>query len=422
MDADRPWPFAARVGFRRFACYFTLYLLQFPLLLPGISSAWDALRKLVLPWVGRTVFSTGPVPVAVQSGSGDTLADYLLMFLFAVLSLVGAAVWTLRRDAKSHPRVAAWLLLLMRYFLAMALMIYGLAKVFMSQMPPPDAFRLTQTFGDLSPMGLLWAFTGASRPYEIFGGLAELIPGVLLIFRRSALLGALLAVPVLVNVVLLNFSYDVPVKLFSTHLLVMSIALLAPQARRLYGLVWANTVVQPAHVAPLVTDGRLLTLGKVVQGIMMVLVLAAGATMAVGSRKQPVAAAEDGAWRIASFDGPIGRGQWESLVIDRRRVRFKRSLDDALWLTLARVDSTSFRMASPNNAGVGGTSKRLDLVGELRGARMGADIVRREADTMLVRGVQGNDSVRAVLVRRDLSKMELVSRGFHWIQEYPRNR
>ena len=85
----------------------------------------------------------------------------------------------------------------------------------------------------MSPMGILWSFMGASRSHTIFGGWLELIPAVLLVFRRTAMLGALLASAVLTNIVMLNFSYDVPVKLFSLELLAYAIAIALPQAFRL---------------------------------------------------------------------------------------------------------------------------------------------------------------------------------------------
>jgi hypothetical protein len=46
----------------------------------------------------------------------------------------------------------------------------------------------------------------------------------------TLLLGALLVAATTTNVLLLNLSYDVPVKLYSVHLLVMALFLAAPMA------------------------------------------------------------------------------------------------------------------------------------------------------------------------------------------------
>ncbi len=72
--------------------------------------------------------------------------------------------------------------------------------------------------GDLSPMRLAWLFIGYSVPYEIFGGLLETVSGLLLSFRRTQLLGSLMTLATIGNVVMINFCYDIPVKLFSSQL------------------------------------------------------------------------------------------------------------------------------------------------------------------------------------------------------------
>jgi hypothetical protein len=73
---------------------------------------------------------------------------------------------------------------------------YGAAKVISSQFPPPTLDRLMQPYGDSSPMGLLWTFMGASEPYTMFVGFAEMISGILLFPRKTSTLGALMSVGV----------------------------------------------------------------------------------------------------------------------------------------------------------------------------------------------------------------------------------
>ena len=95
-------------------------------------------------------------------------------------------------------------------------------------------------------MGLLWTFMGASPAYTIFAGACEMVGGLLLIPRRTTLLGALVCMGVLGNVVMLNFCYDVPVKLFSSHLFLLALFLAAPDLRRLADLLVFNRRVEPA--------------------------------------------------------------------------------------------------------------------------------------------------------------------------------
>ncbi|MEZ4450837.1 MAG: hypothetical protein R3B09_15255 [Nannocystaceae bacterium] len=86
-------------------------------------------------------------------------------------------------------------------------------------------------------MELLWGFMGHSWVYSGFTGLAEVVGAVLLLWRRTTALGALLLVGVLANVALLNFCYDVQVKLYSCHYLALALILAAPAVRPLIDLL-----------------------------------------------------------------------------------------------------------------------------------------------------------------------------------------
>src|SRR5687767_3454342 len=91
-DGNAAWPLAGRFAFRWFAAYFVLYCLPFPIgMLPGPLSApagwWQRATDSVLPWLGRTVFGLPTVNTGFPTGSGDTLANYMTSFLFAMVAL-----------------------------------------------------------------------------------------------------------------------------------------------------------------------------------------------------------------------------------------------------------------------------------------------------------------------------------------------
>ena len=132
------------------------------------------------------------------------------------MALAATLVWSLADYKRAHyHRLYLGLRVLVRLALGTALIVYGAGKVIPSQFPPLALHRLVQPFGDASPMGLLWSFMGASTPYTIFSGVAEMLGGLLLFFPRTTTLGALVSIGVMSHVVALNFCYDVPVKLFS---------------------------------------------------------------------------------------------------------------------------------------------------------------------------------------------------------------
>ena len=159
------------------------------------------------------------------------------------------------RDERTD-QVTAWLRFLLRFTLATALIVYGMSKVIPNQMPAPRPTMLLQRLGELPPMRLLWTYMGASAPYQMFTGMAELLGGVLLLVLRTTLFGALVAFADMTMVLMLNLCYDVPVKINSFHYWIMAVILIAPDARRLLDALVLNRTVEPATPAPLFERGR----------------------------------------------------------------------------------------------------------------------------------------------------------------------
>jgi len=76
-----------------------------------------------------------------------------------------------------------------------------------------------------------------------------------LIFRRTALLGALLTAVSMSNVVLYNFCFDVSVKQYAAHLLLITLVLLAPDIGPLFNFLLHRPI--PSHRAETVPSTRL---------------------------------------------------------------------------------------------------------------------------------------------------------------------
>src|ERR1700721_2964258 len=122
-------------------------------------------------------------------------AASLLAFCFLVVAAAAAAVWSVvDRKRENYATLYKWFRVFLRFALASELLAYGMAKVIPLQMPFPYLPKLVEPFGNFSPMGVLWASIGASPAYEIFAGCAETLAGVLLIFPRTTMLGALVCV------------------------------------------------------------------------------------------------------------------------------------------------------------------------------------------------------------------------------------
>lgn len=184
-----------------------------------------------------------------MGGSGDTSFGWAQVYTFLILAGVGALIWSVfDRKKTAYPALHYWLCLLVRYSLAGVAFSYGILKVFAMQMYFPNISQLATPLGDYLPMRLSWMFIGYSEPYQIFSGVAEVMVALLLIWRRTALLGALLAIGVFANVVILNLSYDIPVKIYSINLLIASIFLVWQEKDRLFAFFIQNKAVMPSSL------------------------------------------------------------------------------------------------------------------------------------------------------------------------------
>lgn len=182
-------------------------------------------------------------------GSGDTSFAWAQQFTFLILSGLGALAWTvIDRKSTAYPKLYYGLCLLIRYSLAGISFSYGILKVFAMQMHFPNMSQLATPLGDYLPMRFSWMFIGYSGPYQIFSGVAEVVVGLLLFWRKTALLGSLLAVGVFANVVMLNYSYDIPVKIYSGNLLIASIFLVWQERKRLIAFFIQNSPTLPSSL------------------------------------------------------------------------------------------------------------------------------------------------------------------------------
>jgi hypothetical protein len=130
--------------------------------------------------------------------------------------------------------------------LVLAMANYGFSKLFSMQMAPPSLAVLNEPVGSVSPMTLLWTLIGFNPIYEAVCGAIEVVAAVLLFFRRTALAGAILTFFVMGNVLLFNLFFGVPVKIYSAHLLLFSLVIIAPELRALWEFFWRHRPSAPS--------------------------------------------------------------------------------------------------------------------------------------------------------------------------------
>ena len=239
-EPTAPWSPTRKVFFRYCTTYFLLYILT---TIGLLKFMWDPLATRAGKWLINPDFKI----TVWTNGSGDTTYNYLVLFCGVMLSAFITIIWSLLdRKRQSYERLLYWLIVVLRYGLALTMINYGMAKIGKTQFPFPSLSKLEAPFGNTSPMGLAWSYMGYSTGYNLFTGIAECLGGFFLFFRRTTLFAALISITVLVNVVAMNIFYDIPVKLFSMHLLLMALIIALPDVQRLIRFLFTQQPVAPA--------------------------------------------------------------------------------------------------------------------------------------------------------------------------------
>lgn len=411
----RSWRDAAfRFGF----AYWVLFALPFPLgALPYVAVAGEAYlsaRLVLVRWVGAHVFHV-TVPEGPARGSGDGTGDWVWVACNLALALLASVVWTLAARRSPAARTRAALSVGKRYFLAATLLGYGAVKIAKTQFPSLGPSALATTYGESSPMGLLWRFMGHSTAYSVFTGVLEIAGALLLFHRRTVTLGALILAGVMANVVMLNLCFDVPVKIFSTHLLLIALSLLAPQAAalaKLFLLGRPAELVLPPTFELATRRGRIARIAtKVVLVAGFLLVSTVSTAMAYttwGDGRPPLPL--EGIWQVVELDHAGEQGpkpeplRWQRVTIDMQGfVTFDTDGARRRWQLTYDAEQKTVRL---QEKGGGTLATEPGSTPEM-------------ADQLVLSGEVLGKPTRVVLRKVPDAEIPLKSRGFHWVNEQP---
>ena len=238
------------VAFRFGVVYLTLFCLATQISGSLIANPWFTYRGLgrlwpmreLTHWVARTFFGVD-VPLDDLSG-GETLFFWIQWSWVIVASVLITAAWSLIDRRRSHAAWLPWFRIAARLALAASMIEYGMTKVIPTQFPEPPLTALVTPAGEMTLSALLWTTIGSAPAYQIATGCVEVLAGVLLLLPWTVPLGALLALVSLLQVLLLNLTFDIGVKLVTTHLIVLALILLAPVARELVTVLIGRTSVE----------------------------------------------------------------------------------------------------------------------------------------------------------------------------------
>ncbi|MEY4930887.1 MAG: hypothetical protein RI909_1611, partial [Bacteroidota bacterium] len=267
-NSMNPWSIWRKISFRFFFIYILLQITPWtwPEVIPGVGYV----TQYYYQWIDWLVYAANDHLFHVRevlvplNGSGDTSYAWTQLWLYLSLAVLGCIIWSLiDRKSTHYIKSDYWLRTFVRYFIAMQALSYGIIKLFALQMVFPNLSQLATPLGDFFPMRFSWMFIGYSEPYQVFSGVMEVMAGLLLLNRKTVTMGLCVATGVFANVVMLNLSYDIPVKLFSLHLLFYSLFLLAYDAKRLLQFFVLNQPVSPSYSYQITFPEKWLRYGRI---------------------------------------------------------------------------------------------------------------------------------------------------------------
>lgn len=373
----------------------------------------------VLAMLGESVFGLSENLDTVSTGSGDGVMAYLSLFLGLLVSLLATLIWSIVDQARSnYVKLQFWFLSTLRVLVAIFMLLYGFAKVFLIQFRTPSLTKMVQTVGEMSPMGLAWTFMGFNPIYTIFTGLLEVVAGLLLIFRPSKTLGAILTVGVMGHVAMMNLCFDIPVKIFSLHLVLMGLILLVADRKRIAGLIGRlNKVAIEPEYHPIAIPIRK-TINKIKAfaiGFILLGICFFGFVIQREYRKdQNLRDEHYGIYEIEDFTrtssttlDTLNGDTWKYIIMERiakANIKTKDSLHAYHFIiNLEEEAATVYKKDADSIAPNFRISKVSDRIYKLD-------------------GTIENDSISFKMKQMDLDKFPLISTGFRWVNETPFNR
>jgi len=419
-EAAADWPRVQLLAFRFAFVYLILYFLPFPFgALPHTSSIaqkYESIWHELVPWVGKHVLHLSHEIMTSRNCSGDTTYDYVRVLCFLGLAFAASLLWSfLDRSHSNHQRIHQWLRSYVRLSVGAAMLMFGAYKVFRVNFPPPNLYKLLEPLGDSSLMGLLWTFTGASRAYGIFAGCVQMFGGILLFVPRLTTLGALVSLAVFSHIFFLTVCYDVPVKLYSFHLLLVCFFLVLPDARRLVDFFLLNRSVAPSPETTLFNHRRLNAGALVAQLTLGGFLLCSYLYRAHDYEERNFGMASRpplyGIWTVDEF--MIGGKVLPQLLTDDtrwQRVVFQfpkkvgiQSMNGSWTIYWLRGDMAkkTFAMEKPNDP-----KKEFEFA-----------FSNLDSRSLTLEGSDGGNEIRVKLHRVDERQFALLGGGFHWINE-----
>ena len=445
------WKGYEKIAFRFVAIFFILFIVFLDWSVNPILSQlyyYGPLSTLldgVISWVGGELFQIEYVIVSPYDGEhNDRTYAYLLYFTMAAVAILGTIIWSLLDSKRQHYQVLYyWLTAVIRYYLAFTMFLFALYKFFKVQFPDLGYYSLTARLGDMSPMHLAWAFFGYSYEYNIFMGIAE-SASLLLLFRRTTTLGAIITIGALLNVIVVNYSYDVHAKMYPTILFFMALFLILKDAKRVFQFFFTGQAIAlPIIEAPAFQKPWMRTSKTALKIILIGYFLIVAIKDNIGYEKfteENVKAKSEysGLYDVSLFVvnddtlSIVDPLRWQQLIIGDDMLEAVRFNGDSVAFINVLIhkrelmvygDPTDLAEKSQqvyNEKGLSDeTWMKMDSMLIAREKISSFQFEKTGSNTLQLSGLIKNDTVDVIAIKRDmdLNDFRLMKQRFHWINE-----
>ncbi|OQP42849.1 hypothetical protein A4H97_11885 [Niastella yeongjuensis] len=175
--------------------------------------------------------------------------------IVAAIAALGTIVWTVADSNRTaaYNNLYYWIRAIVRYRLAIGVIAYGFLKVFPLQSPYPSLSNLNTSYGDFTRWKLFCISLGIVPGYESFLGFVEVTAGLLLLWRKTASVGAVIILLFTGNVFMSNIAYEGGEVVYSLYLIVLALFVVSWDLQRIVNLLVLQKPTAPNYVRPVFT-------------------------------------------------------------------------------------------------------------------------------------------------------------------------
>ncbi|MEO6242931.1 MAG: hypothetical protein ABIQ40_16485 [Bacteroidia bacterium] len=387
-----------------------LFILSFSFeheFIPDAGSYFTSFFEQLAAWTGKIFFNLpSDVMYAIES---DTTGFYLNALNLLVISFLLSIVWSLAdKKRTNYEQLAYWFFAFIRFYLAMQLFSYGFNKIFKWQFYAPEPNTLYTAIGNVPNDFLYWSSMGTSRLYVIFSGMAEIVGAALLLFRRTYIAGAIVSLLVMINVLMINFGFNISVKLYSLFLVMLCMLLVIRQGKKLAAFFFSGKTASLEYQYPEFSKraSRIFLLLKIMIIAIIILdplslYIRTGNYNDDHDPRPPLHGAYEVKLFVKNSDTllPLTTDtyRWRRMFVHRRGYLITQQMNDEMISYQSAVDTT-----------------RRKLMIDNENTHCFLDYSQTNDSTLNINGIFFGDTLHLELKKIDLKKLPLLQDDFKW--------